>query len=420
MVLAYLLATTTLVVSVGKLGDLVGRRRLLVAGISLFSVASMACALAPTLWLLVAARAAQGAGAAVMMALTITFVGQTVPKARAGSAMGLLGTMSAIGTALGPSLGGLLIAGLGWQAIFAINLPLGIGAVWLARRHLPRDRPAPIADGPRFDLAGKLVLALTLAAYALAMTTGGGRFGLANLSWLAAAIAGIAFFVWVEARVAAPLLRLTMFRDRSLRAGLVTSLLVSTVVMSTLVVGPFYLSRGLRLDTVAVGLVMSIGPLVAALAGAPAGRLVDRIGAQRVASVGLAAMAVGCLALFATPASVGVFGYGAPIAVVTAGYAAFQAANNTAVMASGQTEQRGLVSGLLTLSRNLGLITGASLMGAAFALASGTVDLATAPPEAVARGMRFTFALASLLIIAALAIAGGNRGRARAGVQIES
>src|SRR5690606_24352698 len=109
VVLAYLLAITTLIVGAGRLGDLTGRRRLLLAGIALFTLASVLCGLAPTLWLLIAARAGQGAGAAIMMALTMAFVAETVPKEWTGTAMGLLGTMSAVGTALGPSLGGILI-----------------------------------------------------------------------------------------------------------------------------------------------------------------------------------------------------------------------------------------------------------------------------------------------------------------------
>ena len=113
VVLAYLLATTTLIVSVGRLGDIMGRRRLLMAGIFLFTAASGLCGVASELWLLIAARAAQGLGAAVMMALAMALVGEAVPKSRTGSAMGLLGTMSAVGTALGPSLGGVLIANFG-------------------------------------------------------------------------------------------------------------------------------------------------------------------------------------------------------------------------------------------------------------------------------------------------------------------
>jgi MFS family permease len=101
IVLAYLLAITTLIVSVGRLGDLTGRRRLLLGGIGVFTLASALCGLAPTLGLLIGARVLQGLGAAIMMALTMAFVSETVPKERTGSAMGLLGTMSAIGTAMG-------------------------------------------------------------------------------------------------------------------------------------------------------------------------------------------------------------------------------------------------------------------------------------------------------------------------------
>jgi MFS family permease len=132
VVLAYLLAITAAIVSAGRLGDLLGRRRLLIAGIALFTLASLACGLAPTLAQLIAARALQGLGAAVMLALTVAMVGETLPRERTGSAMGLLGTMSAIGTTLGPSLGGLLMAGLGWRSIFLVNVPLGVANIWLA------------------------------------------------------------------------------------------------------------------------------------------------------------------------------------------------------------------------------------------------------------------------------------------------
>lgn len=164
IVIAYLLAITTLTVSVGRLGDIIGRRRLLLAGIFLFTVASILCGLAPTLWLLIAARAAQGLGAAMMLALTMAFVGETVPKAKTGSAIGLLGTMSATGTALGPSLGGLLIAGLGWRAIFLVNVPLGLLTFLLAHRYLPVDQRGPKTDRTGFDNVGTLLLALTLGA----------------------------------------------------------------------------------------------------------------------------------------------------------------------------------------------------------------------------------------------------------------
>jgi EmrB/QacA subfamily drug resistance transporter len=405
IVLAYLLAITTLIVSVGRLGDSIGRRRLLLAGIFLFTAASVLCGVAPKLWLLVAARAAQGLGAAIMMALTMAFVGETVPKAKTGSAMGLLGTMSATGTALGPSLGGVLIAGLGWPAIFFINVPLGVLSLLLTHRHLPADRRDTKTHRPGFDHAGTLLLALTLAAYALAMTTGRGSFGLLNVALLLVAMFGAGLFALAEEQAASPLIRLTMFRNPLLSAGFAMSALVTTVVMATLVVGPFYLSGALALDAARVGLVMSSGPIVAALAGVPAGRVVDRFGAHRMTIAGLIGMAAGSSILPMLATRFGVPGYVAPLVVITAGYALFQAANNTAVMTNIRPEQRGVISGMLNLSRNLGLITGASVMGTVFALGAATTNLTTARPEAFAAGMRITFAVAAVLIAVALAIA---------------
>ena len=412
VVLAYLLVVTTMVVSVGRLGDIVGRRRLLMLGVVIFTAASALCGIAPTLWLLIAARGMQGLGAAIMMALTMAFVGETVPQARVGRAMGLLGTMSAAGTALGPSVGGLLISAFGWQAIFLINLPMGLTILSLIHRYLPSDanRRPVIQHG--FDVMGTMLLAVTLAAYALAMTVGRGQFGSQNLGLLAAALLGIGLFIVAERRAGSPLIRLAMFRNASLRESLAMSLLVSTVMMATLVVGPFYLSRTLGLSAGWLGLVLSIGPLCAALAGVPAGRVVDSVGAHRMTRLGLIGLAAGCLVLSAMPASVGIVGYIFPIVVLTVGYALFQTANNTVVMMDIASDQRGVISGLLNLSRNLGLITGASVMGALFTYASGMTDIAGAAPEAVATGMQITFAIAGLLILVALALAVGRQAAA--------
>ena len=405
VVLAYLLAVTTVIISVGRLGDITGRRRLLVIGILLFTFASVLCGVAPTLWLLIAARAAQGLGAAIMMALTMAFVGETVPKENVGSAMGLLGTMSAIGTALGPSLGGVLIAGLGWRAIFLINLPLGLLIVLLASRYLPADRRDLTTNRDGFDSLGTIVLALTLAAYALAMTIGRGTFGPLNAILLTTALLGAGLFLAVETRAASPLIHMTMFRNPLLTASLAMSLLVSTVMMATLVVGPFYLAQTLGLDAALTGLALSVGPLAAALTGVPAGRMTDRHGAQPMTIVGLIGLATGSVMLSLLPETMGLAGYLSPIVIITIGYALFQTANNTAVMADSDPKQRGLLSGMLNLSRNLGLVTGASVLGAVFTFASGTNDFSTARTETVAAGMRTTFAVATILIVIAIPIA---------------
>lgn len=303
------------------------------AGVFVFMAASLLCGVAPTLPLLIAARAAQGLGAASMMSLAMAFVGETVPKEKTGSAMGLLGTMSAAGTALGPSLGGLLISGFGWRAIFFATVPPALVTLVLAYRFLPVDRRVATAR-PRFD-----------------------------------------------------------YTEALRNPGLAMSTLVTTVVMATMVVGPFYLSGTLALDAARVGLVMSCGPIVAALTGVPAGRLVDRFGTSRMTITGLAAMAAGAAMLPLLAAKLAVAGYVAALVTITAGYALFQAANNTAVMSDVVPDRRGAVSGLLNLSRNLGLIAGASLMGSLYA----------------ASGLRLTFAVAAGLIVVALGIASGAK-----------
>jgi EmrB/QacA subfamily drug resistance transporter len=409
VVLAYLLAITALIVGVGLFGDIIGRRRLLLAGIVLFTATSLLCGIAPSLWFLIAARAAQGLGAAIMMALTLASVGETVPKEKIGSAMGLLGTMSAIGTTLGPSLGGLLITSLGWRSLFLINVPLGIINFYLAHRFLVLDERKAKKTAARFDKKGTLVLAFTLAAYALSMTIGKGQFGALNLVLLFFVAFGIALFIQVEAKAKSPLIRLSMFRIPNLSAGLAMSTLVSAVMMSTLVVGPFYLFYALGLKAGIVGFSLSVGPFASALTGLPAGRIVDRFGAHSMTLVGLIGIGFGCLVQSFVPLTLGIFGYLTPIVCITASYALFQAANNTAIMKDISSDQRGVISGLLSLSRNLGLISGAAGLGAVFAFACETPAIESAGPNAIAAGMQITFRVGAVLVAFALAIAIGSR-----------
>lgn len=403
IVLAYLLAVTTLVVSVGRLGDMIGRRKLMLIGIAVFTVASAMCGAAAELWMLVAARVAQGFGAAVMMALSMALVGETIAKGRAGRAMGLLGSMSAIGTALGPSVGGGLISACGWQSLFLLNIPLGAAALALAYRHLPPDEPS--LAKPSFDYAGSMLLAGTLAAYALSMTLGHGTFGPLNAALLCVALLGSGAFAALESRMAAPLVRLALFLNPTVSRGFTTSALASTVAMTTLVIGPFYLSGALRLSPAETGLVMSAGPVVAALTGMPAGKAVDQFGARYVTVAGLVLMVIGATFLARIPIAFGVAGYVIPLVVLTAGFATFQASNNTGVVTGVEPVQRGVVSGLLTLSRNLGLITGASLMGAVFSMASGVPDITVAAADAVAAGTQAAFTVATACVVSALVIA---------------
>lgn len=344
VVIAYLVSITLFVVIAGRLGDVFGRQRMLAVGLVLFALASTLCGLASNLWMLVAARALQGIGAAFMMTLAIALVRETVETERVGRAMGWLGTMSAIGTALGPSLGGVLIGWVGWHAIFLVLVPVGLLAAGLALRLLPAV--APIGTTPRLNLS--------------ALGEGG------------------------------------------VVAGLTANFLVANVMMATLVVGPFYLAVALGLKEAIVGLVMSVGPVLSICTGVPSGRLVDSWGGPRVLTLGLGTLAAGALSLSVLPATFGVAGYIAAIAILTPGYQMIQSANNVMVMADVSADQRGAVSGLLGLSRNIGLISGASVMGAVFSAGVGSTAIEEAAEAAIVDGLRITFMLGGLSILVAL------------------
>lgn len=398
IVLSYLLTITALIVTAGRLGDMLGRKRLLLAGLLLFVSGALVSSFSSMYWQLILGRIIQGCGGATMMALTMALVGEVVSEEKTGTVMGMLGTMSAIGTVLGPSLGGVLIAEVGWPSLFLLNIPLGFISLVLVYFFLSEGVVRVPSGSARFDWAGTGILAMSLIAYALAMTIDQGHMGQLNVVLLVGAGFGGVLFVWFERRASSPLIALDIFRTGALTECIIFNGLVSTVMMTTLVVGPFYLSRGLGLEAALVGLIMSIGPGVVAVTGVLFGRVVDKFGTSVVSMVGLFGIAGGSLLLSILPASMGIGGYVAAMVTITLGYSMFQTANNTAVMKSVSAEVRGVVSGVLNLSRNIGFITGASVMGALFAFAVGSDSIIEANSKAVAEGMHTTFAVAAAVI----------------------
>jgi MFS family permease len=355
IVVAYLATLTVTVVIAGRLGDRFGLRTMLIAGQALFLLASLMCAIAPDLWLLIGARALQGIGAAFLMTLSMALMRHMASEDRIGRAMGLLGTVSALGTALGPSFGGFLIPVSGWRGIFWLQVPLAAVAFALASGTLPADSASAKRESSE---------------------------------------------IWT-------------IMNKSLAPSLILNLLVASVMMTTLVVGPFYLGRSLGLIDAMVGLVMSLGPLISIVSGVPSGQLVDARGARLVLAVGLIMLAAGAVLMAILPQMLGVGGYILAIVVLTPGYQLFQAANNTAVLTDIPKERRGSVSGLLNLSRNAGLILGASAMSGVFAFGVGTNDFVRAAPAEIAAGMQLAFLLAGALMVIALVIALANPLSAR-------
>ncbi|MGL5815279.1 MAG: MFS transporter [Aeromonas sp.] len=408
VLVAYLLGITCLTLVAGRLGDRLGRRRLLLAGTTLFMMASLLCALAPSMGWLIAARALQGAGAACMLSLALAMVGLLVPAGRRGWGMGLLGTLSACGTALGPSMGGLLVENLGWQAPFLLLVPLGLLALVAGMIGLPADEQEREGEGT--NPGSLLALTSMLLCYGVLLSVG-------REYWYGL-VPAVGLAVWLlvrsERHASAPLLPLTLLHEPALRVGLLGSALVASVMVLTLLIGPFYLRGVFGLGLTEVGLWISGGPLLAACTGLPAGWLVDRLGARAVVRLGLGTMLIATLGLATFPISWGPLGYLLPILLLTTGYALFQTANNGAVVGAASGQHRGAVAGLLTLARNLGQLTGAAGLGGLFAMLVGVENLGDASAAALRSGMQISFALAGLLTGLSLRVAGGQARRALA------
>jgi MFS family permease len=403
VVLAYLLGVTAAILMAGRLGDLYGNRRVLLAGIMLFTLASVGGAVAPSLDWLIAGRALQGVGAAVLMALPMSIAKSLVTRERLGAAMGLLGTMSAIGTALGPSVGGLLIGQLGWRSIFVLLALCGAGMLVLASAGV--GKTAPTATLTRIDWHGGAWLSVALLSLALAAT--GGRAGIAIQPWALLILAAVALllFIRTELGVAHPLIPVALFRERAIVVPLWMNLLVASIMMSTLVVGPLFLTFGLGLSEASTGLVMAAGPIAAALSGAPAGRLTDRFGSDRILFAGLVLAAVGLCSFAVLPALIGVPGYLLAMLLMTPGFQLFLAANSTGVINQAAEENRGVLSGLVGLSRNLGFMTGASLIPLLFASLLDDRILANNTTTAISIAFSATFlSMAALCFLTLLAV----------------
>ncbi|MDR2310338.1 MAG: MFS transporter [Brucellaceae bacterium] len=403
VVLIYLLSVTITIVLAGRCADLFGHRFILLSGLTIFTGSSLLCAIAPNLTTLIIARAIQGIGGAILMALPISVIRGMISSERTGSAMGLLASMSAVGTALGPALGGLLISGFGWRSAFILLAVSGFIILVLAIRAIPAS--APIAKTSQtLDVSGALLLALMLLLYAL-MTSGQQNTISQNLAvTIPATLLALIFFIIVEIRAPSPLVPLSVLRNTAISASLLTNWLISSVMMAMLVVGPLFLSFGLLLGEAQTGLVVAVGPVVAALAGIPAGRLTDRFGAKCILATGLSAMIVALICMACLPVHIGVTGYIVSLIILTPCFQLFLTGNNTAIINAAPEDQRGIISGLMGLSRNLGFMTGASVMATIFISSLGQPDLVHATVSSVGSAFTVTLLTAAGLALISLII----------------
>jgi EmrB/QacA subfamily drug resistance transporter len=365
--LSYLLVLVAMVTAVGRLSDMVGRKLIYTYGFGVFTVGSALCGLAPGLVVLDGSRALQAVGAAMLQANSVAIIYLAVPRRSLGRAIGVQGAAQALGLALGPAAGGLLLAAAGWRLVFLVNVPVGLLGMVAAWLFIPRSRH--LADRARFDWAGLALFAPSIVAPMAALSFGD-RLGWVSPGIVASLAAGAvlgAGFVAREHRAEGPMLDLELFHRPSFSTGIGGALASYLVLFGVLVVTPFFLEQGLRVGPAGAGLELTVMPVFLALAALFAGRLSDRSGGRALTVTGLVIVTT-TLAVLATsrPGQVMLL---VGLALVGTGVGLFTPANNAAIMASAPKDRAGVAAGVLNMARGLGTAGGLALTGLVYSLA---------------------------------------------------
>jgi EmrB/QacA subfamily drug resistance transporter len=374
VVLVYVLVLAGTVAAVGKIADRVGRKLLYTYGFGIFVIGSGACALAPSLGLLVIARLVQAVGAVMLQANSYALIRDLLPPSRLGRGLGVQGAAQAVGLCVGPALGGVLTALGGWRLIFLVNIPVGLIGLALGWFLLPRSTHHDPES--RIDPSGTLLLAAIPAALLAALSFAAQPD---TPGWIEPALLGVTVVLLVGAiarqrRAPGSIVDAALIRVATFDAGIVAALLSYVILFGTLVAVPFYLVKERHVGALQAGLELSALPLALALAAPVGGAIRDRIGPRVPTGLGMAVTAVGMglLAASATRADLTVVA----LAVTGAGMGLFVAANNAATMFAAPVQRAGAAGGLLNMARGLGTALGVALTSLAFASGRGITSVA--------------------------------------------
>ncbi|HEX3031199.1 MAG TPA: MFS transporter [Bacillota bacterium] len=360
VVTAYLLAITSLLLAAGRLGDLIGSRKVYISGFFIFTLGSLLCGLSDNISMLIQSRIIQGVGAACLMALNQSIVVAAFKPSERGKALGINGVVIALGTLAGPALGGLLLSLFNWRSIFYINLPIGIFAFAVARLILPRDSTKKVKE--HFDFIGALLFSVGIISllYGINSAEQYGWGSMIILGCIGLGILLIVSFVVVEKRVQFPMVDLTLYRIPLFAIGSISAFISYFLNTTFTVLYPFYLQQLLHYPIGKVGLIMASFPFAMLLVSPVAGALSDRIGPVLLTSLGLAFNLLGYLYSLTLTANPGLVQVLVSPVLIGLGQAMFAAPNNSSVMGSVPVKKLGIAGGLNALVRNLGYAAGAT------------------------------------------------------------
>jgi EmrB/QacA subfamily drug resistance transporter len=377
--IAYMIVLTIALPIVGRLADIFGRSLLYNIGFGIFVLGSALCGLAPNALFLIVARALQAVGAGLLQANSVALITQVFRSRELGQALGIQAAIQAAAMALGPFLGAMLIAFVGWRAIFYVNVPIGIVGGIAAHIVLPRHHATNRKQ--KIDYLGIVLFMAALMGLVLAVNEAEFR-GWGSPVILAEIVLGLlclAAFVKVQLKVKSPTIDLELFRRYALVAGNATGFLAYYVLFTALFLLPFYFEQVLGYSTAVSGLMLTPVPAAMAVLAPFAGAACDRFGARNLTLAGSAMLALGAFGLiFASTAREPAL-LVAELAILGAGLGLFTPANNRATMAAAPRDKLGLMGGLLNMMRSLGLIFGIDISGMLFIVVANGGSEGAAP-----------------------------------------
>ena len=408
VVLAYLLTVTTLMLGIGRLADIYGKKPIYTTGFIVFTMGSVLCGLSPTIYSLIGFRVVQAVGAAMIMALGMAIVTEAFPRSERGRALGMVGTIVSVGIMVGPTLGGLIIQNLSWHWIFFVNLPIGIIGTLMVARYVPSFK---LPGGQRFDYWGAIALCVSLLSLLVALTLGQRNgFGDSNvLILIGLFMILLVTFIFIELRTEQPMIDLRIFHNSLFSVSLTSGFIVFICLSGSLILMPFYIQNVLGYDVQQTGLLMATVPVALGVVAPISGALSDRFGSRLITVVGLVVLSIGFLGVSSLNAETTTLGYVLSFLPVGIGMGIFQSPNNSAIMGATPRDRLGIASGMLAVTRTLGQTTGIAVLGALWAgqvykYAGGLLPegATSAPIFAQVSALKDTFMIVSVLILFAL------------------
>jgi EmrB/QacA subfamily drug resistance transporter len=364
VILSFMLVTASTLVLFGRLGDMFGQKRIYLGGFAVFGVSSLACALAPSLGFLIAARAVQAIGAAMLVSSNQALIVDTFPANQRGRAIGFNGAAVAVGLSFGPILGGAIVTYGDWRWIFLINVPISIIAMIGAGLVLKPVKH----ESKGFDLLGAALSIVGLFSLSLALSRSHiwGWFSPLTLGLIGGSVLVIAAFIFVERRVKAPTLNLDLFKSRVFAFSVLAAFVYFIAISGLIFIVPLAAQTALGESAFHAGLLLTPITALNIVLAPTAGTLSDRVPVRYVSTAGAIVVGIGLFVLSRVPAHPAVWELIGALVVAGCGTAVFSQPNNSAIMGSAPQNQRGIAAGTLATARTTGQLLGVSVASAVY------------------------------------------------------